>query len=604
MRVKILLTFCCLLMGTCALAQTTELQLAKQYLDNAEPQKAAEIYARLYKQDNEAYYRYYADVLLTLKKYDEAERITRQLYQSHPDDYQYPVALEQVYIRQGRAAKADNLTRDLIKNLPADQGHIAGLAMQFYQAENTDAAIKCFLQGRKLLHSNQVFTIELISLYRFKRDKAALTDEYLSYLPANPGYLSQAEGTLSTLYDSPADYVQFKDKVTRLLQKNPQDVVYNRLMIWQYLQQKQYGQALEQTIALSRQQHEDGNRVFDLSRTLADNDAYDEAIKGYQYVIDLGNTNNDLYLPAKVDLIHTKNLKITSGRYAPADLAGLEKDYQNLLAEFGTTSGTAFAMERLAKLQAFKLHKLTDAQQLLEQAIRIPNLRPDLLAACKLDLGDVELINGQPWEATLLYSQVEKANQGLPMAQEAQLRNAQLAYYTGDFKWAREQLDVLKAATSQLIANDALNLSLLISDYLTADSTGGALKVYAHADLLIFKEEPEKALQTLDSIPARFPGNSLTDDILMSKARILIQQKAYAMAAAPLKQIADEHKFSLWADDALYMLGDLYEHQLNDKAAAKTYYQRIITDYPGSLWIGEARKRFRILRGDQPDTSS
>ncbi|GAB2695364.1 tetratricopeptide repeat protein [Mucilaginibacter koreensis] len=605
MRVKviiILLVYC--VFGTVAFAQNTELQLAQQYINNSEPQKAAEVYAKLFNQDNEAFYRYYADALLNLKNFAEAERITRRMMQNHPEDSQFAVMLTQIYQRQGNTAKADELFKTLIKSLPADKGAVASLAMQFYQAENADAAIKCFLQGRKLLHNNQLFSIELISLYRYKRDKIALTDEYLNYVPENPGYLSQAEGTLAALYDGSADYEQLRVKLQKLLQKEPQQVVYNRLLIWQYLEQKQYQQALDQTIAVSRLMKEDAGRVFDLSRTLADNEAYDEAIKGYQYIIDLGAANNELYLPAKIDLINTKNLKVTAGKYVAADLLGLEKDYQSLLNEFGTNARTAFAMERLAKLQAFKLHKPTEARALLQKAITINGLRPDLLAACKLDLGDAELMCGQPWEATLLYSQVSGSNKGMPLAQEALFRNARLAYYTGDFKWAKEQLDVLKAATSQLIANDALNLSLLITDNLLADTSGAALKVYARADLLIFEEQPEKALQTLDSITTAYPGNTLVDDILMAKARISLQLKDYTAALQPLKQISEQHPSGLWADDAVFMLGDLYEHQLNDKQLAKVYYQKIITAYPGSLWIGEARKRFRILRGDQPDSSS
>jgi tetratricopeptide (TPR) repeat protein len=194
-------------------------------------------------------------------------------------------------------------------------------------------------------------------------------------------------------------------------------------------------------------------------------------------------------------------------------------------------------MQKLANLQAFKLHKLKDAQTLLESAIAIQGVRPALLAACKLDLGDIYLLNNQPWDATLLYSQVEKDNTGTAIAQDAALRNAKLAYYTADFNWARRQLDILKAATTQLIANDALNLSLLISDNLNVDSAGNALKIYSRADLLIFAEQPVKAMLTLDSIDKKYPGNPLEADILMAKARIMIQQKDFTNAVTILKEI-------------------------------------------------------------------
>jgi tetratricopeptide (TPR) repeat protein len=586
-----------------AFAQDNELQLAKQFTADGEPQKALDIYQKLYKQDNEQYFADYFNGLLSLKKFDDAINIAKKMIRKHPDDHQYIILLGTAYTQQGAVDKANALYDDLLKNLPADQSLIAMLASQFYQDSNIDYAIKIFLQGRKVLNNDALFSYELINLYRYKRDKVALTEEYLNFLPSNPSFVSQAENALSAIYEGPADYDILKVALLKRIQKDPQQTLYIELLTWQFLQQKEFDEALNQALALSRREHDDGSSIFELCRTLTDNEAYDAAIRGYEYLVSKGK-DQELYIPSKIELINTKNLRVTSGKYTNDDLLSLEKDYIDLLSEFGKNGNTAFAMQKLASLQAFKLHKLADAQKLLEEAIKLPDIKPGLLASCKMDLGDVLLLNNQPWDATLLYSQVEKDFPNTNVGQDAKYRNAKLAYYTGDFTWAKGQLDVLKAATSQLIANDALNLSLLISDNLQADSAGAALKIYARADLLIFAEQPEKALKTLDSIDTKFPGNSLTDDILMAKARLLIQQKDYAAAVPLLKKIADEHSSSLWADDAVFMLGDIYENRLSDKEQAKKYYQKIITDYAGSLWINEARKRFRLLRGDKIETSS
>nr|WP_067060984.1 tetratricopeptide repeat protein [Mucilaginibacter sp. L294] len=598
--VLVLVLFIC---STRLLAQNNDLLLARQYAANGEQQKALDIYQKLFKQDNEAYYQQYFNTLLTFKKFDEAESITKKMLRKYPANNEFIIALGNVYTQQGNTAKADALYNDLIKNLPADQGAIASIASQFYQSANADYAIKIFLQGRKLLHNDDAFAFELITLYRYKRDKEALTEEYLNFLPANPVFLSQAESTLASIYEGPADYDMLKVSLLKRIQKDPQQIVYPNLLTWQFLQQKEFDLALNQALALSRRQNDDGSNVFELCRTLVVNEAYDAAIRGYEYLISKGDKSNQNYISAKIELINTKNLKITNGQYTQADLLGLEKDYTDLLNELGRGRGTVFAMQKLANLQAFKLHKLKDAQTLLESAIAIQGVRPALLAACKLDLGDIYLLNNQPWDATLLYSQVEKDNTGTAIAQDAALRNAKLAYYTADFNWARRQLDILKAATTQLIANDALNLSLLISDNLNADSAGNALKIYSRADLLIFAEQPAKAMLTLDSIDKKYPGNALEADILMAKARIMLQQKDFTNAVAILKEIVEKHAFDLWADDAVFMLGDIYETKLNDANQAKTYYQKIITDYPGSLWINDARKRFRLLRGDKNDAS-
>ncbi|MES2277840.1 MAG: tetratricopeptide repeat protein [Bacteroidota bacterium] len=585
-------------------AQNTDVQLAQQFSANGEEQKALEIYQRLYKQDNDAYFSGYLNSLIISKKLDEAESITKKMAKKHPADFQYAIALGRVYREQGHPEKAENVYNDLLKNLPADYNSIVSLATQFYQSENTDVAIRIFQQGRKTLHNDQGFTLELISLYRYKHEKVPLINEYLNFLPLNPGYISSAENTMAALFEGAKDYDLLKAELLKRIQAAPQQVIFADLLTWQYMQQKDFEQALNQALALSRRRNDDGSSIFDLCQTLTANEAYDEAIRGYEYLISKGSKDQQMYVSAKVELINTKNLKITAGKYTEADLLGLEKDYYDLLTEFGRNNGTVFAMQKLARLQAFKMHKLPAAQKMLEEIIKLPNVNSNMLSSCKLDLGDVYVMSNQPWEATLLYSQVEKSNADVATTQDAKLRNAKLAYYTGDFTWAKGQLDILKAATTQLIANDALNLSLLIKDNLEEDSTGAALKIYARADLWIFKEQPDKAVQALDSIDKQFPNNTLADDILMAKARILIQQKEYALAAPLLQKIADEHKLDLWADDAVFMLGDLYENHLQDKEKAKAFYQRIITDYPGSLWINEARKRFRILRGDKMNGQS
>ncbi|MDB5001798.1 MAG: tetratricopeptide repeat protein [Mucilaginibacter sp.] len=596
---KQILVFCFLVIAcfSRASAQSDELLLAKQYSANGEYQKALEIYQKLYKQDNDAYYNSYVNTLLSLKKFDDAESTTKKMMRKHPAATEYVITLGSIYTQHGDTEKANALYDNMIKNLPTDQNAVTMLAMQFYQGTNADYAIKTFQQGRKLLHNESLFSYELVTLYRFKRDKPALTEEYLNILPKNPLFLSQAENAFSTLFEGDADYDMLRIALLKRIQKDPQQTIFINLLTWQFLQQKDFDQALNQALALDRRSNTDGSDIFELCHTLVFNEAYDAAIRGYEYLITKGKTQ-PYYVSAKIELINTKNLKVTAGKYVQSDLIELEKNYTDLLTEFGQNSGTAFAMQKLANLQVFKLHKLNEAQKVLEDAINIPQLQPNLRAACKLDLGDVYLLNNQPWEATLLYSQVEKEYPNTTIGQDAKFRNAKFAYYTGDFTWAKGQLDVLKAATSQLIANDALNLSLLIADNIAVDTSGKALKMYAHADMQIFAEQQDKAIRILDSINTKFPDNKLSDDILMAKARIAIQQKDYAGASVDLKKIVADHPSELWADDAVFMLGDIYENQLNDKEQAKGYYQKIITDYAGSLYINEARKRFRKLRGD------
>jgi hypothetical protein len=324
-------------------AQDNDLQLARQFSANGEQQKALDIYLKLYKQNNEEYFPFYFNGLLALKKFDEAVATAKKMIKKHPEGHQYIILLGTAYTQQGTIEKANALYDELLKNLPADQGEIAALAGQFYQNSNVDYAIKIFLQGRKLLHNDVLFAYELINLYRYKRDKEALTEEYLNFLPVNPLFITQAENTLSALFEGSADYDILKVALLKRIQKNPQQTLYIEMLTWQYLQQKEFDQALNQELALSRRQNDDGGSVFELCRTLVTNEAYDTAIRGYEYLVNKGKAQ-PLYVAAKIELINTKNLRITSGKYGTDELLALEKDYIDLLNEFGKNNSTGFAV--------------------------------------------------------------------------------------------------------------------------------------------------------------------------------------------------------------------------------------------------------------------
>jgi tetratricopeptide (TPR) repeat protein len=228
----------------------------------------------------------------------------------------------------------------------------------------------------------------------------------------------------------------------------------------------------------------------------------------------------------------------------------------------------------------------------------MPRLDNRFKAECKLELGDIYILKGEEWEAMLLYGQVDKEFLEDPLGQEAKFRNARLCFYLGQFDWARAQLDVLKTATTQLIANNALELSLLIQDN-TLDSIEEPLLMFAKADLFYFQNNTERALQILDSINLIYPRHTLDDEILYKRAEIFLKKRDYTKSCAYLEQLIKENGSDILGDNALFLLATITEKNLNDKPKAMKLYEEFIEKYPGSFFLVEARKRFRSLRGDQ-----
>jgi tetratricopeptide (TPR) repeat protein len=573
--------------------------MAVQYFQSGDYEKAALLYEKLFnKTKNASYYDPYFTCLLRIKKFDQAEKLIRVFQKNNPENYSYPIDLGRIFQERGEQEKSNTLYNNLIKNLPSNEFAIKDLAITFYRADAYDFSIKTFLNGRKILNDEKAFIYDLLSLYRYRKDKIMLIQEYLLLLTINPDALQQAQNVLGNTLEGKDDFDILKTAILRRLQKDAQNIALTELLAWQYLQQKDFDMALRQTIALDRRLKEEGGRVFELSKLLVSNLAYEQGVEALNYLIAKGEKGR-YYIPAKIDLLNVKSVQLTKGELNNTDLLTLENEYETLLKEFGRSSGTAFAIRQLANLQAFYLKKPAIAAENLQKLLELPGITPVIIAQAKLELGDIYTLSGEPWEAALIFGQVEKSFPNEVYGHEAKFKNSRLAYFQGDFLWSKAQLDVLKSSTSQLIANDALNLSLLISDNLQNENDTAALKSYSEAELNIFKNQQEEAFEILDSINILFPANSLADDILMVKSKMYIRSNRLDQAVDNLQTIIDNFSSDLWADDALFILADLYETKLNQPEKAIELYQKIINDYSDSLYIIEARKRFRQLRGDK-----
>ena len=573
--------------------------MAVQYFQSGDYEKAALLYEKLFNRTkNTSYYDPYFTCLLRIKKFDQAEKLVRVFQKNNPENYSYPIDLGRIFQERGEQEKSNTLYNNLIKNLPLNEFAIKDLAITFYRADAYDFSIKTFLNGRKILNDEKAFIYDLLSLYRYRKDKIMLIQEYLLLLTINPDALQQAQNVLGNTLEGKDDFDILKTAILRRLQKDAQNIALTELLAWQYLQQKDFDMALRQTIALDRRLKEEGGRVFELSKLLVSNLAYEQGVEALNYLIAKGEKGR-YYIPAKIDLLNVKSVQLTKGELNNTDLLTLENEYETLLKEFGRSSGTAFAIRQLANLQAFYLKKPAIAAENLQKLLELPGITPVIIAQAKLELGDIYTLSGEPWEAALIFGQVEKSFPNEVYGHEAKFKNSRLAYFQGDFLWSKAQLDVLKSSTSQLIANDALNLSLLISDNLQNENDTAALKSYSEAELNIFKNQQEEAFEILDSINILFPANSLADDILMVKSKMYIRSNQLDQAVDNLQTIIDNFSSDLWADDALFILADLYETKLNQPEKAIELYQKIINDYSDSLYIIEARKRFRQLRGDK-----
>lgn len=580
---------------------STDEQLAQQFYQNKEFDKALEYYEKLYnKKSPQLFYTPYLNCLLETKDFKKAEKIAKKQIKQNPESLNFVVDLGTVYIRSEEPDKAKSTWEQAIKSIKFDD-QVFAVANAFIAIQQNDYAIAAYLKGRKISRNNYPYSFELATIYNTKGDKIGMINELLSALEINDSYLQSVQNALQTSFGNDADPKQnelLKTELLKRIAKSPDKTILSELLIWMQIQQKDWEGAFIQGKALDKRKKEEGNRMMGLGQLFAQNEAYDVAIKAYQYIIAKGPSVY-YYTNARIELLNVYYQKVVSkGNYTPADLTELEKNYNTTITELGKSASTVPLLKNLAHLQAFYLNKTTEAIALLEETIAIPQLESHLQAECKLELADILLMTGDIWEASLRYSQVEKTFKHDEIGQEAKFRVAKISYYTGDFKWAQAQLDVLKGATAKLIANDAMDLSLLISDALAIDTNEAPLMIFARADLLAFQNKDEQAKLTLDSINTLYPNHALADDILYKKAQIELKHAKYTEAAALYENILKNYGEDILGDDALFKLADLNENQFKNPDKAKELYQQLLEKYPGSLYVVESRKRYRKLRGD------
>jgi predicted Zn-dependent protease len=598
MRLQLII-FCLVFLSPFAYGQSTGEQLASQYYSNEEFDKAADEYEKLLSKNPSSGY-YYDNLLncyFATKKFDDAEKLTKKQQRRFSNNYYFKVDQGFVYKKENQTEAAQKVWDKLIGDISGFEAQATELASAFQRRGEVDYAIKTYEVARKKSNSPFAFCFELARLYGDKRETAKMVGEYLIVLESNPMMQDDIEGYLQTYLERGEDYETIKMAVLKKYKENPNADVLSELLIWLYVQRKDFNSAFMQARAMEKRNKEEGQRVLQLANLALQNEHYDEATAMFNYIISLGKDKVN-YMNAKVGTLNARNKKvINTTRYTEADLVLLESDYNVFLTEFGRYYFTASVIRDLARLEAYYVHNYAKAIQYYEELIEMQRVDNQFKALCKLELGDIYVLKGEQWDAMLLYGQVDKDFKEEPLGQEAKFKNAKLSYYIGEFEWARAQLDVLKTATTQLIANNAMELSLLIQDN-TLDSIEEPLLLFARADLFYYQHKTTEALILLDSIDSLYPRHSLADDVLMKRAEISYANKDHTQSIVYLKQLLKEHGSDILGDNALFMLADITEVHLQDKEEAKKLYEDFLATYPGSFFTADVRKRYKKLRGD------
>jgi tetratricopeptide (TPR) repeat protein len=588
---KKLLTVLLFLLSIWAEAQNE--QLANNYFDRGEFEKALVSYEELLKgqQGNTNYFQRVVECYQQLQQYDKAEKAI----QARLDKYRqntFLVELGYNYQLQKNQEKANKYFDQAIDKIKKNAPEAYGIAYTFERKALFDYALLAYKTALET-DPKLSFNFQMAMIYGQKGEPDLMIETYLLEAYQNPQNLPIIQNQLSRFMTEDAD-ANFNDSLKKALllrAQKTQEVFWNDFLSWFFVQQKEYGKAFIQQKAIYKRNPDSFSNIVNLAQmAISDNDQ-DSASEILTFVLE--NTNDlELLMQAHSYLLEMKIDRATAKDY-PEITATLDR----LIKEFGVSPYTLALLELEADFTAFHLNNPEKAKMILKNAMEMPVSRYQM-ADLKMQMADILLFEEKFNQALIYYSQVSEDMSGDVTGQEAQLKTAKTSYYKGDFEWASHQLKVLKSASTQLIANDALDLFLLISDNTVEDSTQVALKKLARADFLLYQNKKPEALAQFQLILKEHKGETIEPVTLLRLGKTYEKMGDYTQALDYYANLLNNHKDCIYRDEALYYSAEIYNVNLNDAEKAKPLYEEIIFKYEDSIYFVDSRNKYRKLRGD------
>lgn len=574
-----------------------EAQLAEKYYQDGEYESALELFLKLSKRNND-------EILTTrvvecyemLGEYQDAIKFLDKSMKKQSQVVMLPILKASLLEKTGDLKAADKLYEDAIQKKLRGQGDFMKVGAWLYQEGKLDFARQAYMQGRKRLRDNYVFSNEIANIHLQQGEFGEATKEYLNLYYANSADLNAANLSILNMVD-PGSQEIIERSLLHAVDKRQSDHGLRTILYEFYLLAENFEEAFIQVKSIDRLFKEEGDRVYKFAETMRNTKEYELSNKAYDYIINRKKNSRYFY---QAHFEKAANGELKAFDQIPVDIASINQaveDYGALLDEFGRRPQYFNAIYRRAKLMVFYLNQLEDAQKELEDLTRQRQLlRLEDWAEAKLLIGDILLINQDYNRAKLTYTEVSETFKDRQLGALAKYKLGQLAYYKGEFNLSQALLSAIKDNTSNDISNDAIKLTLLMVDNTGLDTTTEALEIFAQAQLLTYQRQYDSSISLLDSLAYKFPNHTLADEILWEKTTIFLKQNDINTALTYIDRILNEFGTDIYGDDALYTKARIHDYTLQDPEAAMKFYLEFLTMYPGSLFSVEVRKRIRELR--------
>ncbi len=596
---KYLLLLFVLLIVEHSYGQAADMDLVKEYFKRKEFEKAQDVLNKVLKQGKEEpeFYTYYVKTLTALRDWKDLEKFLKKKIKNEPDELRSYLDYADVLFQKNELKESETIIGKVTDLSLRSDKKTQQLVTLFLERGNIDKAAVTIKAARLMSKNNTLFGDVLSNLYKNEGKIEQMIEEKLNYAESI-GDLDIVKEFIQDEIIVEKDIKILENYLYQKVQNEPEKVFHAEVLIAYLTNQKAFYKAFIQARALDKRMQQQGQGVYYLALMAKQSKDWVNASKMFEYLVKEYPKAQE-YPTVKRFLVGCRE-ELIKNKYpvAMVEIEQLIKNYEELSIELGNNINAFEALKNKAQLQAFYMKDLEAAEKTLKNVIDNVRYDPSFINRCKLDLGDIQLLKNEFWDATITYQQVEKAEKDNPIGYDAKLKNAKLNYFKGDFELAEEILGILKKATSREIANDAMELNLLIRNNIEEDINMVALKNYAKADFLIFQNDYEAAIEQLNIVIVQKKENSMIDEALYQKALLHFKLGNFEKSVIDLRTILKDYAYEPVSDDAVFLLGQILEENINEPVEAMQMYQRILKEYPGSIYVVEARKRLRKLRGD------
>lgn len=568
-------------------------QLAFNYFEKGEFEKALATYQDLEKKQpgNTFFIQKIVACQQQLQKYQEAEKYLKEKIERTNQPQLY-VELGYNYQLQKDMGKAEKNYNLAIKAVADNPSYAYSVANAFEQKVLLEYAIKAYDTATSI-NKSMNFDYQLALIQGQLGNTEQMIDKLLSYAYNNQQSLVVVQNQLSRFMNEEGSdtFNASLRKALLLNTQKTQDIFWNQFLSWYFVQQKEYGKAFIQEKAIFKRNPDMFLNIVNLGR-LAKDEHEDAAAREILAFVMENTDEPSIKMSAEFDL-----LEMDIAIAQPKDYPSIKQRIDSLLAQYGTTPYSLKLQLQKADFEGFYLKDTKAATQTLNTALGL-QLNRYQTAEVKMKLSDILLLDEKFNQAIIYYAQIEEDLKNDAVGHEASFKVARTSYFKGDFEWAQKQLTVLKSSSSQLIANDALELFLLILDNTVEDSTQTALKKFAKADFKLYQNKKDEALAVFKDLIEKDNTESIKDVTHIRLGEIYESKGQYDLALQNYQQVIDKYKEGIYVDEALFFSAEIYNKKLNDPEKAKPLYEKVIFEHQDSIYFVEARKQFRQLRGD------